>query len=965
MAALLCAVTFISCVNEKTVLETKTNSSLPSGLKVYQTEELLRNGDYQQKQFSVDLPLFWLPTYNSTIPEKRNLYSLTDGVLTMKAPFDIWQFNDITPEASMEYVLAFKSKVIAGSLRCNVFYRSYNNYPNSLRGELLNQKIPVGKDFEKHEYTLKFDPKYTSGFLAVSFVVSGNQGEVKLGDISIRPIPPKTILDAKQIYLDAGGGKTVLRGIAVSDKRSFYELQAAKYLQKYLFVGFGRYIDIFIADKAAGEYKKGLVLIGNDFIDNSAQSEIKTGGYAVLSGNGNLRIGGKEDGAIQGAFAVLSNLGMDFYTLLDFSKPSSEVIKFAAKTVKNPAFGYRYIDVGSVFVSSCALGESSLQLINDIMYIGSWNGMTGVHPLGTLIDPFLYFKDHPEYFALNPTLKCRTWKAAANHINSKMPEVEYCGYMQICYSNPEVQGIVAGNVLKWFDACPQMAVCHLYFGDRNGPSNWCQCENCRKFGDNDTDRWLKFINIIAREVKKKYPDKLIATGCYAEMKARPVKEQTESNVVPEYIVSQDGWACKNHFDCAKNRDAGWVENVSDWLKDYPGRKFVGFYPAGQPAGVIRPFAGKMKYFAEHGVSGSFWYGSEALGNDPLLKYVVNKLAWDPCQNPDALVTEFVNFYYGPAAPYVKQYVDMIEKCDEARAAHSKDLPPSIVDYKFLTEGEKLLGQAIALTDDSKKKERLRRDLLQLLALYVSNNNKSTGLRGERLQAFAKTFAEFLEMSRDFKIIEPAWLTSYRKFIQKVALLDIGDTDPWYDSPVVRKIFEDPVGTIGKEEKAYLKTPQGLDFKLELCCGGEPLIDQAAPSGSKRAFTRVLRRASSSASVINCAFDLEKAPEKGAFIELEGLDCEKPDRAGILIRVNDKGGICGYVNDFSKTDWTTARYAIPPGVLKDGANSLVISNITPDKPDEHLDETVGGITTKDYFWGWLMISKAKLVFSAAK
>ena len=37
------------------------------------------------------------------------------------------------------------------------------------------------------------------------------------------------------------------------------------------------------------------------------------------------------------------------------------------------------------------------------------------------------------------------------------------------------------------------------------------------------------------------------------------------------------------------------------------------------------------------------------------------MMWDPSRDPKALMTEFLNGYYGAAAPYLQQYIDLLDE----------------------------------------------------------------------------------------------------------------------------------------------------------------------------------------------------------------------------------------------------------------------------------------------------------------
>lgn len=70
----------------------------------------------------------------------------------------------------------------------------------------------------------------------------------------------------------------------------------------------------------------------------------------------------------------------------------------------------------------------------------------------------------------------------------------------------------------------------------------------------------------------------------------------------------------------------------------------------------------IRYFLAHGVKGLFEEGAYCgPGGDlnELKDYVMARLMWDPTLDDKAVVAEFLAGYYGAAAPYVRQYMDVM------------------------------------------------------------------------------------------------------------------------------------------------------------------------------------------------------------------------------------------------------------------------------------------------------------------
>jgi hypothetical protein len=70
-------------------------------------------------------------------------------------------------------------------------------------------------------------------------------------------------------------------------------------------------------------------------------------------------------------------------------------------------------------------------------------------------------------------------------------------------------------------------------------------------------------------------------------------------------------------------------------------------------------------YSRSGVKGIFWQGDYSAGGGgsdaELRSWMLAKLSWNPKKDWSALVDDFINGYYGKAAPFYRQYFDMLHK----------------------------------------------------------------------------------------------------------------------------------------------------------------------------------------------------------------------------------------------------------------------------------------------------------------
>ena len=922
----------------------------PEGLKVYQADNILRNGDFKQRALNRNAPAHWCLTVDTPAekPEHMSLYSLENGTLQFKAPVPgIQQFLDVTPVTALEYTLSFESEVEAGELECSVMSR-YESY-----GKLwVSRQIKAGKGFERQSFTFKLDLGVCAEELGVIFRPRGKDAVVKLRNVSLNPTLLESSADAKVLFIDDAGKNIPLRGIAVADNDSafehFYDLKAAQYLRKYLYVSYGRVVPVYTGSRESIEKAKGMVCFGKSLVGVAEMAKVTAGGYALEAKGGSIYIGGKDDGAVQGTFALLSGIGLEFFSNLhDFIPATGEVIKLAKPTViRNPSFAHRSTEMG--ILSRAPLGESCMELQESGRYIGIW--VAGTHNNAVQVPPFIYFKNHPEYYALN-----KDGKRVAD------------AQLQLCWSNLEVQRIATETMLKWVELCPETKIFGMLQGDGDDSAALCQCDKCRAFGASVTDRQLRFVNIVAKAVGKKYPDKLIATWAYCMTLDAPVNVVPEPNV-PVYIgVCDSPWGKNGSFTETRIDAPSCTRGVSmfsNWLRTGVPLGTALYFPSTYEA------VNKMRYFGERGATNLF-FGFEINWTynywlkDNLSAYIMRKLAWNLGADVESFIDRYMAFYYGPAAPAMRQHFNLVEsqKSAYAKGIGQGDLGSDniqfVVDYETLVRGSEYLNQAEKLVQRDTGKMMFRYQKLQFFNSYFLRN-KAALLQDVELERFANSLAEVLRLARGLNDKQPKYGTSYREMIWVSTGIDIGDTQPWHRSPVVQKILDDPQGMVKANKKeAYVKTEKGLKFDLIAFAGGEDVMNYqtAGISKTKCPFAKVLRRASSPKSSISAVFTLSGVPEQGAFLTLVGLDDEKPGRAAFQVLVNGESVFAGE-NTFGENDWSQMKIQIPAKVLKKGANTLEIKNTTPEKISAVADIYIA----KDYFWGWFLIADAEINFA---
>jgi hypothetical protein len=304
-----------------------------------------------------------------------------------------------------------------------------------------------------------------------------------------------------------------------------------------------------------------------------------------------------------------------------------------------------------------------------------------VHSFDDLIPPEEYSKDHPEYFGM------QNGKRVAGHVHA-----------QLCLTNPDVLRICNEKVLKWIDEHPDVPIIDVSQNDGNGP---CECDKCMAIVREEGSQHgpiLRFVNAIADEVAKKYPDKWVETLAYAYSTKPPAITKPRSNVIIRLCHA----GCYFHGFEQCGLGANLTSYIEQWSK-LTKRIFIWHYSTDfahylAPDQNLQGLAKDIKYYGCHGVNGLMVqcdYQSPGGEKAELREYLAAQLMWDPTQDPMRIRTEFCNGYYGKAAADVMKFLALEDKVAGDPNVHAFGAwdPEKTVSREFLKDALAILEQA--------------------------------------------------------------------------------------------------------------------------------------------------------------------------------------------------------------------------------------------------------------------------------
>jgi hypothetical protein len=400
------------------------------------------------------------------------------------------------------------------------------------------------------------------------------------------------------------------------------------------------------------------IWLGNDQISNQSHlaqksTLIKEDGFYLWEKDHCLRIiSGSPKGLVYAIITLLDDyLGMEYYAKETYTLSQSASLSLPPlDRLDNPAFVHRQ-------TFSYGLEDPiykwwfRLEQPNEVFAGNLW-----VHTFDRLLPSAIFGESHPEYYS---------------YINGQRRPGKAS---QWCLTNEEVLERVTRQLDSIFKVHPEKNI--ISVSQNDGNFTYCTCSSCAAIDEREgspSGTLIHFVNQLA----ERFPDKTISTLAYLYSMQPPkyLKPLPNVNIM---LCSIDAMREVPLTDNASGQDftralEGWnaiSNNIFVW--DY-GINFDNFVSPFPNFHILQP---NMQLFAENNVTMHFAQVGGKRGEDfsELRAYMIGRLLWNPYQNADSLMQEFMAGYYGPAAPYLYQYQKMLEA-----ALLSNDQPLWIYD----------------------------------------------------------------------------------------------------------------------------------------------------------------------------------------------------------------------------------------------------------------------------------------------
>jgi hypothetical protein len=518
------------------------------------------------------------------------------------------------------------------------------------------------------------------------------------------------------------------------------ERYAAEELQKYLEKITGAKLPI--ATDAAEAGTREILLGESAHLDKSKLafdcSALGADGFALRTDGDQLIIaGGKPRGTLNGVYTFLEDkLAVRWFTPeLEVVPATNRLALAALNESRIPRLEYREVYWREIMRDADFAARHRLNG-NCYALTAKHGGRAAVyfpfvHSFDLLI-PRDLFKEHPEYFPL---------------IKGKRVD----GYVQRCLSNPEVLDLAKRNVRQWIKEHPEATIISV---SQNDTGNWCQCDTCKALDDAEGSpaaSLLKFVNAIADDIAQDHPQVRIDTLAYQYTRKPPKTLRPRPNVIIRLCSIE---CCFAHAlaTCSSEENRRFRDDIVAWEPVAPKLYIWDYTPNfahyQQPFPNLDAIQPNVRFFVEHHVSGLFEQGNYSAGGfgelGPLRAYLLAKLLWNPEADLQRHTREFLEAYYGAAAPQLQAYLDLLQAQVRDGRTHAHIFDSTKAAYlndQFLEQADKVLAAGEQSATDGATRQRVSVARLPIWYVKLATNRVSAEARNELLQQFLKIARE--------------------------------------------------------------------------------------------------------------------------------------------------------------------------------------------------------------------------------
>ncbi len=338
-----------------------------------------------------------------------------------------------------------------------------------------------------------------------------------------------------------------------------------------------------------------------------------------------------------------------------------------------------------------------------------------VHSFYSILPPKVYFEKHPEWY-------------------SQINGIRTSEHAQICLSNDAMREEFTKNVLNTLRSNPDVDFISISQNDSGEDGRSCQCDECQaivKEEGSESGPVIRFVNAVAEEVEKEFPDVWVETLAYRYTRTAPLKVKPRENVVVRLCTIECSFSeplGEGDQNRALRDDIEAWSKIADQLFvwDYV-TNFVSYM---LPHPNLHVLADNIRFFIDNNTIGLFEQGDVYCDAGDFVRmrnWVISKLMWNPNLDENELIEEFITGYYGEkAAPYLMKYweilTNQVVEANEYLSCYMENSSGWFSIPAYL-EAATFMEKAIDATTDETLKRRLRREQIPIKYVRLLENKR--------------------------------------------------------------------------------------------------------------------------------------------------------------------------------------------------------------------------------------------------
>ena len=613
------------------------------------------------------------------------------------------------------------------------------------------------------------------------------------------------------------------------------------------------------------------VLIGRSKLTEEMKVTIPSGvtknlqeeGFVILAKGNRLVLAGNDTepyyGTRYAVYDLLNRLGVRWFVPGDFGEvvPRMKTIEFEEMSItEKPSFAVRSFWTHSK--------DGAMSDVRDLWKIrnklnprgANWLGMPGDSSVIAYM-PKDKVKEHPEWFALNkngsrnPNMPCMM-----DYLRRDDPR--YAG-------QPRLVDVIVEKVKE--DARQGRATA---MAPEDGAPR-CYCDLCKKMGgagvgygtgggDEGQDAsistpWFHFVNMLMKMSEEEFPDHRFATNGYANRYMAPEKVPADFNARKNLVLMfADIGSCTIHrYDdpkCFQMVRQGeilkqWGKLCDKvWIYNYNYTMLVG---KSTVVPMTKRVAANLPFLKRGGILGFNDQDDADMTQTGIVTYVVREaLQWNADADVDAILTDFYEKWYGPAAGPMRRFYAALESAFDNAPYHAHEDPilPVIYTDELMAslDKEMVAAERAAASETEKLHVRVDRLMYDHLRDYVAAEKAkqecSYAETARRMEHMMALKAELNTISpyfgwHPYPVYQEKW---EKERVEKINTKVIGpEGEMIMPMPLLAKFKTDPKreGEAGKwmapmlDDKGWsmINTSTGWQNQGQKDEQGEPLCDE--------------------------------------------------------------------------------------------------------------------------------------------